>query len=484
MARTGITPQSAGAARGGFDWELLSIATAMLVFGLVMVFSASYPYSVLGAEHPFYFVSRQLVWVAVGAVAMLVLARIPFTFWEKWAVPIFVVTMAALAILLVIGVARFGSTRTFFGGSVQPSQPAKVAIVIYVAAWLASKGDRIRDVRAGLIPFSVLLGVLTVLIVFQPSISTAVLIVVTSAVMFFVAGAAIGQLLVILLLGATTFWLLISNSSYAGDRVARYVESVWNPLESTEHQVQQSVQALTTGGPLGVGIGQGTGQQVGYVPLAWTDNIYAIVGQELGFVGAIVVILLFALLTWWGLRIAMRCRDTFGMLLALGITVMLATQAILNMAVVVAVVPPTGVPLPFFSYGGSSMVTAMGAVGLLLSVSRYGRTIGRVPVVQNLQAQQTKTPPARSQPLRSHPLKSQPQQAARARQTIPSQPAGTRYTSDASLDIGGRNRRSRLPGFGGRRTTGTGGKGAPGSGQTNSGGHGGGSAGTPGSYYG
>jgi len=446
MARSGITPQSAGAARGTFDWELLSIASAMLVFGVVMVFSASYPYSVLGAEHPFYFVARQLLWVGVGAVVMLVLARIPFPVWEKLAVWIFFITMASLFVLLLIGVARFGSTRTFFGGSVQPSQPAKVAIVIYVAAWLASKGDRIRDVRAGLIPFSVLLGVLTVLIVFQPSISTAVLIVITAAIMFFVAGAAIGQLVVILILGAATFWLLISNSSYAGDRVQRYVESVWNPLQSTEHQVQQSVQALTTGGPLGVGIGQGTGQLVGYVPLAWTDNIYAIVGQELGFVGAVLVILLFGLLTWWGLRIAMRCRDTFGMLLALGLSVMLATQALLNMAVVVAIVPPTGVPLPFFSYGGSSMVTAMAAVGLLLSISRFGRTVVRAPAkqMQPEQAPARKSPPART-PINQS-----------------SQSAGTRFTSDASSDLGGRDGRSRLPGAGSGSATGKGSKGAPG----------------------
>lgn len=448
MAQSGITPQSAAAARGSFDWELLSITTAMLVFGVVMVFSASYPYSVLGAEHPFYFVARQLLWVGVGVIIMLVLARIPFTVWEKWAVPIFAVTMISLAVLLVIGVARFGSTRTFFGGSVQPSQPAKVAIVIYVAAWLASKGDRIRNVRAGLIPFSILLGVLTVLIVFQPSISTAVLIVVTAAVMFFVAGAAVGQLLVILLLGASTFWLLISNSSYAGDRVQRYVESVWNPLQSTEHQVQQSVQALTTGGPLGVGVGQGTGQMVGFVPLAWTDNIYAIVGQELGFVGAVLVILLFALLTWWGLRIAMRCRDTFGMLLALGLSVMLASQALLNMAVVVAIVPPTGVPLPFFSYGGSSMITAMAAVGLLLSISRFGRTIGRTPMQQVRQTE-------------------------RSAINNPSQSAGTRFTSDASSYLGGRDGRSRLPGAGsdsatGRGSAGVSDRGAPKSASTRS----------------
>jgi cell division protein FtsW len=375
MSRTS-PPSTLRSSPGTFDWGLLAIVTAMLIYGVVMVFSASYPFSVLGEnEHPWYFVSLQLAWIGVGLVVMFVAARIPYTIWEKWSVPLMAVTLITLLVLLVIGNERFGSTRTFIGGSVQPSQPAKVIITIYVAAWLASKGDRIRNVSVGLLPFAVGMGFLTVLIVLQPSISTAFLIVITASIMFFIAGAAVGQLLVIAIGGSATFWVIIRYSTYAGDRLQNYIESIGNPLRSNEFQVQQTVQALTTGGPVGVGIGRGTAQMPGAVPLAWSDNIYAVIGEELGLIGTLLVIALFALLAYRGLSIALRTRDPFGMLLAIGLTAMIILQAMLNMAVVVAVVPPTGVPLPFFSYGGSSLVTAMAAVGLLFSISRYGPSV-------------------------------------------------------------------------------------------------------------
>ncbi len=375
MSRPSATP-SLRSTPGSFDWGLMAIVTAMLIYGLVMVFSASYPYSILGEnQNPWYFVGLQLAWIGVGLAVMLVAARIPYMVWEKWSVALIALTLIVLIVLLVFGSERFGATRTFVGGRIQPSQPAKVIITIYVAAWLASKGSRIRNVSVGLLPFSVGMGFLTVLIVLQPSISTAVLIVVTASVMFFIAGAAVGQLAVILAGASATFWLIIRYSSYAGDRLWNYIDSIGNPLTSNEFQVQQTVQALTTGGPTGVGIGRGTAQMPGFVPLAWSDNIYAVIGEELGLIGTLLVIVLFGLLAYRGLTIAMRTRDPFGMLLAIGLTTMITIQAMLNMAVVVAVVPPTGVPLPFFSYGGSSLVTAMAAIGLLFSISRFGPSV-------------------------------------------------------------------------------------------------------------
>lgn len=373
------SPSSPPARQGGsFDWGLMSIVTAMLIYGLVMVFSSSYPYSILGADHPFYFIALQLLWIALGIVVMVAAATIPYAFWERYSVPLMGVTVVALLVLLVVGQERFGSVRTLIGGSIQPSQPAKVIIIIYIANWLASKGNRIRSVSIGLLPFSIMLGVLSVLIVLQPSISTAVLIVITAMIMFFIAGAAISQLLVVGAGAAATFWLILHYSAYASTRIQKYLDSIWDPLNSQEHQVRQSVQALTLGGPVGVGIGQGTAQMPGFVPMPWSDNIYAVIGEELGLLGTLLVILLFALLVWRGLRIAMRCQEPFGMLLALGLTAMLAVQATINIAVVVAAIPPTGMPLPFFSYGGSAMLATMAAVGLLFSVSRYGRGMGRV----------------------------------------------------------------------------------------------------------
>jgi cell division protein FtsW len=248
-----------------------------------------------------------------------------------------------------------------------------MVVILYVAAWLASKGARIRDVRVGLLPFSVLMGAISVLIVAQPEISTAILIVATAGIMFFIAGAELKQLVVILVVGTLTFGLVLNYSSYAKGRLDRYWESIWNPMQSSEYQVQRSVEALVRGGPVGVGVGNGNSQLPGFLPLSWSDNIFAVIGEEMGLLGTLIIILLFALLAYRGLRIALQAADNFGMLVAVGITASLILQALLNMAVVVAAAPPTGVTLPFISYGGSSLVTALGAVGILLSISYYSQ---------------------------------------------------------------------------------------------------------------
>ena len=307
----------------------------------------------------------------MGFVMLVIGARIPYTFWQRWSILLMGIALLALVAVVVFGSDRFGATRTFFGGSVQPAEPAKIIVIIYISAWLASKGKRIRDVRVGLLPFSVLLGAVAVLIVAQPEISAAILIVATASVMFFIAGAELKQLLVVGICTAATFWLVISNSSYASGRLERYLDSVWDPMKSSEYQVQRGVEALARGGPVGVGIGEAKAKLPGFLPLSWSDNVFAVVGEEMGLLGTLLVILLFALLAYRGLRIALQAPDNFGMLLATGITCSLILQALLNIAVIVAASPPTGVTLPFISYGGSSLVTAMTAIGILLSIGRY-----------------------------------------------------------------------------------------------------------------
>ncbi|MBK8047387.1 MAG: cell division protein FtsW [Anaerolineales bacterium] len=357
---------------GRYDWALVSVVTILLGLGLVMVFSASYPRGLEGFSDPFYFIVRQLLWLVAGIVVLIVAARIPYGVWDRWSIPIMGIALLSLLAVIIFGSERFGATRTFNNGSIQPSEPAKLAIIVYVAAWLTSKGRRIRDARAGLLPFGVLMGIVAVLIVLQPEISTAILIVVTAATMLFIAGADIKQLLVVGLIGALTFWLVINYSSYAGDRVGRYLDSVGNPLSSEEWQVTQAVQALMRGGVAGRGLGNGLAQQTGYLPVSWSDNIYGVIGEEMGLLGSLFVILLYAILAYRGLRIALRAPDQFGMLLAVGITTILILQALLNMAVIVAAAPPTGVTLPFVSYGGSSLMASLASIGLLLSISRFG----------------------------------------------------------------------------------------------------------------
>ncbi len=357
--------------KGRYDWGLLSVVTILLMLGVVMVFSASYPRGLEGFDNPYYFVIRQVIWLAIGIAGLVVAARIPYTFWDRWSIPIMGVALLSLLAVILFGAERFGATRTYYQGSIQPSEPAKIAIIIYVSAWLTSKGRRIREARAGLLPFGVLMGIVAVLIVLQPEISTAILIVATAAIMLFVAGADLKQLAAVGVVATGTFLLVISYSSYAGDRIQRYLDSVGNPLGSDEWQVSQGVQALMRGGLFGRGLGNGLAQQTGYLPVSWSDNIYGVIGEELGLLGALFVILMFALLAYRGLRIALRAPDNFGMLLATGITTILILQTLLNMAVIVAVSPPTGVTLPFVSYGGSSLVASLIGIGVLLSISRF-----------------------------------------------------------------------------------------------------------------
>lgn len=350
-----------------YDWALLTVVFSLLTLGLVMVFSSSFSVGLSGYQNPFYFFLRQLAWAGLGIFVLIITASIRYTVWEEWSIGLMALALLGLLLVLSFGADRFGASRTFIEGSIQPSEPAKIAIIIYISTWLASKGARIRDVRVGLIPFSVLMGLITVLIVFQPDISTAFLIVATAFILFFIAGADLKQLVFVGLVTAATFVFVVQNSDYANARVDNFFGSLDNPLASEEFQVRWIIQALINGGLIGEGIGWGST----YVPLGWSDNIFAIIGEEMGLLGALLIIFLFGLFTYCGLRTALRAPDNFGMLLAIGITSIVVLQAILNAAVVVAIAPPTGVTLPFVSYGGSSLVTMMGAVGILLSIGRF-----------------------------------------------------------------------------------------------------------------
>lgn len=354
-----------------YDWGLITVVTALLLFGTVMVFSASYPWAMTFQTTPFFYISRHLQWIALGIVALIATASIPYTAWERWSVPLLAIGLLALMAVIVLGDDRFGAKRTLFDGSVQPSEPVKIIVLIYISTWLASKGSRIRDINYGLIPFGILMGIVAGLIVAQPNISTTILIVTTATIVFFLAGAETKQILFGGSIAIGTFWLIVTRSGYAQRRVDALLQSIRNPLGSTEHQIFQASEALVTGGPLGAGLGNSLEKFPGNLPLSWSDNIFAIIGEELGLIGTLLVILLFVLFTYRGLRIAARTPDMFGSLLAVGITCLVALQALLHIAVVVAVAPPTGITLPFVSFGGSSMVTMLGATGILLSISRF-----------------------------------------------------------------------------------------------------------------
>jgi cell division protein FtsW len=358
---------------GRADYVLALTVTALLLIGLMMVFSTTFDWSRQDTGSPLSIFLRQVAWTVLGLVALVVLSRIDYTLWSQLAVPSLVVALLLLVLVLLFGSTSFGAQRTFLGGSVQPSEPAKLAIIIYIAVWLSSKGDKVRQVTYGLIPFGIIIGLVAGLIVLQPDFGTAILIVLTAWAMFFIAGADLLQLGLACLIGSGIFYLLISKWPHAAERFNQYIEAISNS-GSIHYQVQQALVAMGSGGPVGRGLGVGY-QKFGYLPAPHTDSIFAALGEELGLAGCLIVVALFALLAHRGFKIALEAREPFGAVLACGLTCWLIFQALINAAVVTGLIPVTGIPLPFVSRGGSAMVASLAAVGLLLSVSRGSQAV-------------------------------------------------------------------------------------------------------------
>jgi cell division protein FtsW len=300
---------------------------------------------------------------------MIIFARIEYHTWRRYSIPIMAVTLLLLVLVLVVGDERFGGQRWLFNGSIQPSELSKLAIIIYIADWLSSKGEQIRRVSYGLIPFAILLGFITGLVVLQRDLGTATLIAVTALSMFFIAGGNLLQILVSAVLGGVTLYLLITRSAYRMARLTAFLDPLNSDPLGNGYQIRQILIALGSGGLTGLGLGASR-QKFGYIPASHTDGIFAILGEELGLIGAMAVIGLFAFLAYRGFRIALAAPDAFGTVLASGVTCSLVFQAIINMGVVTASLPFTGIPLPFISFGGSSLLVSMASVGLLLAVSR------------------------------------------------------------------------------------------------------------------
>lgn len=356
----------------GLDYALLLTVLGLLFLGMMMVYSATFDWSYQVYHNSFRIASRQFIWVGLGLVVMVIFAAIPYNWWQGRAVPVMGIALSLLILVLLVGDDTFGARRSFLNGSIQPGELMKPAMVIYVAAWLVSKGEDIRHVTYGLIPFAVLIGVIAGLVILQPDVSTAILLVMVALAMFFFAGADIFQLAAGGVIGGITFLVLINQLPHARQRLDEYLAAWQDPLNMGYH-VQQSLIALGSGGLFGTGLGQGQ-QKLGYLPAPHTDSIFAIVGEETGFLGCLIVIGLFAFLTYRGFRIALNAPDAFAALLAGGVTCWLSFQALVNLGVITGLLPFTGVALPFVSAGGSAMLTSLAGVGLLLSVSRGKRT--------------------------------------------------------------------------------------------------------------
>jgi len=358
------------------DYILLLIVVALVLIGLIMVYSATFAIGYTYTGQPTYYLVRQAVWVAMGLDIMALMMRVEYHKWQKFSVVFMLLTISMLIFVLVAGPSVYGARRRILGDSIQPSEVCKLAMVLYVAHWLSSKGEKLRQVTYGLVPFAILIGIIAGLIILEPDFGTTILIVATAATMFFIAGADVIQLIVSAVVGGSTLLLVIANYEYAWDRIVAFSQDPFAMLQKPfgavlaqdTYQVMHTLVTLGSGGATGVGLG--SGQQKNMLPAAESDAIFAVLGEELGLLGCLVVLGLFAALAYRGFKIALRAEDSFGFILASGITVWLTFQAMINIAVITDTLPFTGLPLPFISLGGSSLVISMMGVGILLGISR------------------------------------------------------------------------------------------------------------------
>ena len=349
---------------GSPDWLLLLATAGLVAMGLMMVYSSTFDMAYRGYGDAAYFFKRQLLALAVGLGAIVATNLVHYRHLMKVSIPIMAGTLIMLGILAITG------QRLLFGPSISPGELAKLALVIYVGHWLASKrAEQLRRLPVGPLPFTIIVGVVAGLVVAQPDFSEALVIILVGLVMFFMAGAHPLQFAIGIFGGAAAFVLVVQRFGVAMDRIRPFLESWKNPLASTNEHLVQGLIAIGSGGVFGLGPGGGR-MKYRWLPTPHTDSIFAIVGEELGLVGCLLIIGLFALLAYRGFRIARDAPDTFGGLLCVGITSWITIQAIINMAVITGTIPYTGIVLPFVSVGGSSLVTCLAGVGIMLNVSR------------------------------------------------------------------------------------------------------------------
>jgi cell division protein FtsW len=356
---------------GKVDAWLLIIVLTLLCIGIVMVYSASAFQAAREQGDASYYFQRELMWTILGTVAMLLTLRVDYRHWRRFSLVGMLIILPLLVIVLKFGVNVYGASRWLSLGSFfafEPSELTKLVLALYIADWLARKGDQVGTFLYGLAPFIILVGIVLGLVLLENDLGTAIIIAGFATAMFFTAGANITQFLLAMACGGVIF-LKEAFSSYRFYRMAGFINP-FKDVTSINLQLYQALLALGSGGWFGLGLGNSR-QKTGYLPFPYTDSIFPIIGEELGFVGSAVIVILFLFLAFRGFRLARRTPDLYGALLATGITTWLVLQAMINIGANTGTIPYTGVPLPFISFGGSSLVVSLAAVGVLLNISRY-----------------------------------------------------------------------------------------------------------------
>ncbi len=350
------------------DVPLLLVVSTLLIIGLIMVHSASWQVSIWLNDSPTAIFTRQLVWLALGVCVAGFLAWMDYHYWQRLALLVMAVTVIMLVAVLIRNEVRFASVRSFFEGSIHPSEMAKIVTVIYLAVWLYAKRDALSDIGFGLLPLSGILGILGGLVFLQPDLSAVATIIFLGGILFFLAGGDLKQIS-LLVLGVVLIGAIVVSISPTGkERVNSFLVGVTDLTKASDH-VKRSIEAFVHGGWFGVGIGKGVTKLTG-LPVPHTDSIFAVVGEETGVIGSMTLVLLYGLLLWRGMAIARRAPDGLGTLLAAGVTIWLVFEAMVNMAVMVGLLPFAGNALPFISAGGSNLVVSLAAIGILFNVSR------------------------------------------------------------------------------------------------------------------
>lgn len=356
-----------------FDVPMLLIVIVLLVFGLLMVYSASWDFSILMGEGPTYIFGRQVLWVLIGLVFAVIASFVNYHLYQKILVPMWIGTLVLLFAVLVVNEQRGADvTRMLIGGSIQPSELAKAVIIIYLSFWLYRRQDSINNVQVALIPLVVILGVTFSMIMLQPDLSAAITVLILGVMLFFLAGGDWKIILLVVVLAVLVGLPLMYIYPTGRARMTGYLTGLNNPLESSYH-IQRSLEAVVKGGWFGVGLGQADTKFTG-LPLAPTDSIFAVVAEETGILGGLFLVVMFGLLIWRGLVIARNAPNQLGSLLAFGLTTWIGIEALMNVAVMVGLMPFTGNALPFISAGGSSMVVTLTSIGIIMNVSKLSAT--------------------------------------------------------------------------------------------------------------
>ncbi|MFZ3063977.1 MAG: putative lipid II flippase FtsW [Nitrospirota bacterium] len=351
------------------NYTLFIIVTILTAIGILMIYSSSAIPALKKMNDLFFFLKRQVIWAVIGIVMMIIVSRIDYKNWDRLFLPMFGLTILLLIFVLVMGKEVNGARRWLRFGilSFQPAELAKLTIIIYMARIIAKKGERIKDFMNGFLPVMSVIGLFVMLIMIEPDAGTAVTIGIIALSLLFAGGARLKHIMFLVVMLTPLMYTLVFNVGYRMQRLKTYWDP-WKDPYNSGYQIIQSYLALGSGGLFGVGLGEGK-QKLFFLPEAHTDFIFSILGEELGFAGGAAVIALFAALIWLGFIISLRAEDAFGKYAALGITIMIGMQAVINICVVTGLLPTKGIPLPFVSFGGSSLLVNMMSIGVLMNIA-------------------------------------------------------------------------------------------------------------------